>query len=119
MCTMATRNNCVIVENVNVVDGPLISEDVFLNTSSSNMENVCLKIGHLLENKVLQLASMEIQVIFWKPHHRNSISWGFFVMNDDFPMDLENLQMLQCIVYKSNKTSSNVMSQNVFFGKKA
>jgi hypothetical protein len=66
---MATKNNCIIVENVNVVDGPLICEDVFLNTSSSNMENVCLKIGNLLENKVLQLTSMEIQVIFWKPHH--------------------------------------------------
>jgi hypothetical protein len=35
-------------------------------------------------------------------------------MNDDFPMDLENLQMLQCIVYKSKKTSSNLMSQSVF-----
>ncbi len=37
-----------------------------------------------------------------------------FLMNDDFPMDLENLQMLQCIVYRSKKTS---MSQNVFLKK--
>jgi hypothetical protein len=40
-----------------------------------------------------------------------------FLMNDDVPMDLENLQMLQCIVYRSKKTSSNVMSQNVFLKK--
>jgi len=40
MCTMATENNCVIVENVNGVDGPLICEDVLLNTSFSNMESV-------------------------------------------------------------------------------
>ncbi len=32
-------------------------------------------------------------------------------------MDLENLQMLQCIIYKSKKTSSNFMSQTVFFEK--
>jgi len=38
-------------------------------------------------------------------------------MNDDLPMDLENLQMLQCIVYTSKKTSSNVMSENVFLKK--
>jgi hypothetical protein len=51
---------------------------VLLNTSFSNMESVWLKIGNSLENKVLQVASIEIQVIFWKAHHPNSISWGFF-----------------------------------------
>jgi hypothetical protein len=64
-----TKKNCVIVEIVNGVDGPLICEDVLLNISSSNMESVSLKIGNSLENKVLQLASIEIQIIFRKPHH--------------------------------------------------
>jgi hypothetical protein len=73
---------------------------VLLNTSFSNMESVWLKIGNSLENKVLQVASIEIQVIFWKPHRQNSISWGFFIVNDDFPMDLENSQMLRCIICK-------------------
>jgi len=37
---------------------------------------------------------------------------GFFVVNDDLHVDLENLQMLQCIVCISKKMAGNVLSQS-------
>jgi hypothetical protein len=38
----------------------------------------------------LQLVTIKAQAILWKPHHWNSICWGFFAMNDYLHVDLEN-----------------------------
>jgi hypothetical protein len=89
---MITKNENYVVENINGVDGPLISKDV--STNSSKKENLCLKHNSLLENKILEFAIIQVQVAFWKPHNEGSIAWGFFAMNDDLLVHLENLQML-------------------------
>jgi hypothetical protein len=89
---MITKNKNYVVENINGVDGPLISKDV--STNSSKKENMCLKHSGLLENEILKLAIIQVQVAFWKPHNYGSISWGFFAMNDDLLVHLANPQML-------------------------
>jgi hypothetical protein len=93
-----TKNDSIIVESVGGVNEPYLCEDVVPNTSSSDMESVCLETALSLENDVLPLVTIEGQVIFYKPHHRNSICWGLFVVNDDLHVDFENPQMLRCIV---------------------
>jgi hypothetical protein len=35
----------------------------------------------------------------------------FFVVNDNLPIDLLNLQMLKCIISWSQQTSSNILNQ--------
>jgi hypothetical protein len=55
----------------------------------------------------LQLIVIKVQAIFWKPNHWNSICYVFFPMNDDLLVDFENLQMLQSIVYRSEKAICN------------
>jgi hypothetical protein len=76
---MATKSDSLIVENVGGVGEPYLCEDVVPNTSSLDMESVCLETTLLLENEVLQLIITEAQVVFWKPHHQNSICWGFLL----------------------------------------
>ncbi len=66
----------------------------------------------MLENEILEFAIIQVQVAFWKPHNEGSIAWGFFAMNDDLLVHLENLQMLWCIVHRLEKTSCNDLFQN-------
>jgi hypothetical protein len=61
---MATKNDSFIVENVGGVGEPYLCEDVVPNTSSLDMENVCLETTLSLENEVLQLIATEAQVVF-------------------------------------------------------
>ncbi len=63
--------------------------------SFSNIENVHLQTGNNVPNSnVLQLETIKAQAIAWRPHGRIFIYWGFFVVNDNHLVDLENLQML-------------------------
>jgi hypothetical protein len=50
---MVTKSDSLIVENVGGVGEPYLCEDVVLNTSSSDMESVCLKTTISLEDEVL------------------------------------------------------------------
>jgi hypothetical protein len=50
---MATKNDSLIVENVGGVGEPYLCEDVVPNTSSSDMESVCLETTLSLENVIL------------------------------------------------------------------
>jgi hypothetical protein len=45
----------------------------------------------------------------WKPHHHSPICWGFFVVNDNLPIDIMNPWMLKHIIYKYEQTSENVL----------
>jgi hypothetical protein len=102
---MVTKDELVLVESVGGVDGPPTFEDV--TTNSSHMENVHLKLGKSLEMKYYSLQLHKFKLHFGNHTIVFQFSRVLFLMNDDFPMDLENLQMLQC----------NVMSQNVFLKK--
>jgi hypothetical protein len=95
---MVTKSDNAMIENVGGVDEQYLCENVVPNTSFPNMENVRLETIISLENEVLYFVIIKVQVIFWKPHHQNSICWGLFVVNDDLHVDLQNLQMLQCIL---------------------
>jgi hypothetical protein len=48
---LVVKENTLIVENVNVVDGPIIFENVI--TKNSNMENGCVELDSSLEIEVL------------------------------------------------------------------
>jgi len=55
---------------------------------------------------------MEVRVLLWKLHNNTSICLNFFVVNENLPVDLENPQMLWCIVYVSQHASSNILNQS-------
>lgn len=55
---------------------------------------------------------MEVQVLLWKLHNNTSICLNFFVINDNLLINLENPQMLWCIVYISQHASSNILNQS-------
>jgi len=54
----------------------------------------------------------KLQLYKLKLNFKNHTTKIQFVVNDDLFMDLENPQMLQCIVYKSEKTLSIILSQS-------
>ncbi len=54
----------------------------------------------------------EIQVLLWKLHNNTSICLSFFVVNDNLPTNIENPQMLRCIVYIFQHASSNILNQS-------
>jgi hypothetical protein len=58
-----------------------------------------------------QLVVIQMQVIAWKPHNWTLICWGFFVVIDNLPMDLEKPQMLQCIICKTEQANAFVLCQ--------
>jgi hypothetical protein len=58
-----------------------------LNVESMGVGN--LACGHVATTiKVVKLATIKIQVKLWKPHHRSSIFWGFFAINDNLHVDI-------------------------------
>jgi hypothetical protein len=48
---LVVKENTLIAENVNVVDGPVIFENVI--TNNLNIENGCVELGSSLEIEVL------------------------------------------------------------------
>jgi hypothetical protein len=73
-----------------------------LTTNSSNVESIHLQCDNdLVENDELHLVAIIIivaQAQKWKPNNKNSICWGFFIGNDNSPIDFKNPQMLCCII---------------------
>ncbi len=43
--------------------------------------------------------AIDFQALQWKPHNKTLFLWGLFVINDNLPIDLVNLEMLHCIIY--------------------
>lgn len=60
---------------------------------------------------VIQHAIIQVEVATWKPHNGSSICWGFFVANDNLLMDIENPQMLQCIICRTKQICANDLYQ--------
>jgi hypothetical protein len=60
-------------------------------TKLSNVKNINLQCdSDLVENDELHLAGITTQAHKWKPNNRNSICWGFFAINDNFPIDFRD-----------------------------
>jgi hypothetical protein len=51
LCIVVVKENALIVENVTVVDGPIIFENVI--TNNSNMESGCVELGSSLAIGIL------------------------------------------------------------------
>jgi hypothetical protein len=69
----------------------------------SNVKSVheqCDQNDVLVSNKA-HLQAAEVQALLWKIHNKTSICWSLFVINDNLHVDLENPQMLSCIIYRS------------------
>lgn len=45
--------------------------------------------------------AMELQALLWKPHDMTFVCCKLFAINNNMRVDLVNLQMLQCIICKS------------------
>jgi len=84
----------MILDSVGVVDEYLCGWSENLTTNSSNVESVHLQCDNdLVENDEFHLVAI-ITIVAqgqkWKPNNKNSICWGFFASNDNFPVDLKN-----------------------------
>jgi hypothetical protein len=53
---------------------------------------MCIRNLVACSKTTYQLVIMQVKIALWKPHNQASIL-GFFVVNDDLLMDLENSQM--------------------------
>ncbi len=73
-----------------------------------DVENVCFELGNSFEFEGINLETIQLNL---------NLLESFFSMNDDLFVDLVNPQMLQCIVYRLEQTSCNVLSQR-FVSKK-
>jgi len=90
-----------------------INSNFFDLTTSNIAGNIfdfeSTKIDNVVAIKIMQLATIKIQATLWKPHHHSPICWGFFVVNDNLPIDIVNPWMLKYIIYRYEKTSENVL----------
>ncbi len=48
------------------------------------------------------IKTLHVQRKFWKPHGRTSLCWAFYCVNDDTYEDLENSQIMCCILCHKN-----------------
>jgi len=70
----------------------LFTQTPITTSSFLDIESVHLQIGNNVPNlNVFQLVTIEAQAIAWRPHGWISICWEIFLVNDNHPMDLENL----------------------------
>ncbi len=94
---------------------PLIKQ-IFITLKCENVHLESSNVTLLNVVDVSQLA-IEAQAMAWKPHSCMSICWGFFVVNNGLPMDLMNLQMLWCIISRSEQTTNDVLIQKCIMRK--
>ncbi len=66
-----------------------------INVKQNDLSNT--NNNELVVEEVL-LESLKKQAKDWKPHHRNSTTWAFFKVNNNYHVDLNNFQIMQCIV---------------------
>jgi hypothetical protein len=46
----------------------------------------------------INFKKLHVQIKYWKPHGGNSLCWGFFGVNDNAKVDLENTQIM-CYIF--------------------
>lgn len=81
----------MILESVGGDDEDFRGLNENLTSNSSNVESMHLQCDNdLVKNDELHLATIVAQAQRWKRDNRDSICWGFFVVNDNFPIDLKN-----------------------------
>ncbi len=80
-------------------------ENVTMNMTCNilDVENIYLECNYLIKFDITHLVDIHIQTNLY-------FFGGFFNINDDLPIDILNLQILQCIIYKSKQTSIDVLS---------
>jgi hypothetical protein len=52
-----------------------------------------------MQNNII---SLHVQRKFWKPHGRTLLCWAFYCENDNANVDLENPQIMSCILCHKN-----------------
>jgi hypothetical protein len=81
-----------VVENVGGIDSNffnLIISNIVGNLL--NLENMYFELGNVVTIEVVQLVFIKTQITLWKPHHCNSICWGFFfVVSDNLLINIVN-----------------------------
>ncbi len=79
----------LMFENMGAIDYnffDLTTSNVVIN--SSNVENMATSNVAIVE--VVHLVTIKVKIALWKPHHHSSIYWGFFVVNDNWFIDIVN-----------------------------
>jgi hypothetical protein len=60
----------------------------------------------------LNLQNLHAQKKTWKPHGRLSLCWSFYYVNDNAKIDLENTQIMYCILcYEEPVIGINLRTQ--------
>ncbi len=94
-----TENEVFIHESVDGVGKTTNMVNMNPVGSMLNVESVQWQSNNLSsKNDDDKLATKEIDAQQWKPHNRTSICWGFYAINNNMPIDLENPHMLHCII---------------------
>ncbi len=118
-CAMCIMNHVykrknIFVENVGGIDRPLTCEDV--TTSNSNMKSVYIKLGTHWKMKYCSMQLYKFKLYFGNHTNLFQFIGVFFCCEWRLHMDLENLQMLQCIVC-DKKIEGSVLSQSCILRK--
>ncbi len=89
---MVKEDEIMVLESVGGVDENSPKLNMNSTTRFSNVESVHLVQcdNDLVENDELHLATITIQAHKWKPNNKNSICWGLFAINDNFPIAFKN-----------------------------
>jgi hypothetical protein len=48
------------------------------------------------------IKALHVQRNYWKPHRKTSLCWTFYCVNDDTNEDLQNSQIMCCILCHKN-----------------
>ncbi len=68
--------------------------------------------------QVVHLAIIKTQVVSWKLHHHSSIFLGFLTINNILLINIVNLQMLKCIIYRFEHINNNVLTKSCYILRK-
>ncbi len=85
----------------------------FANYASNNTRKklwvvvVIGELGSIATNAHILQMHLELkkQGITWKPHSHLSLSWAFFKVNNNQPIDLDANQIMGCIIYHNQVCS--------------
>ncbi len=97
-------------ENITSGNNEIIKEcmnDVILEKKKEGNSSVHTNPRRNPKNDIEQLMKINLKKLhvqrkYWKPHGRNYLCWGVFCINDNVEVDLENTQMMRCILCYHN-----------------
>jgi hypothetical protein len=97
-------NSETIEINMNdVIMEEQFEKNLIVETKGSRNQKKETKIlNEIKEVMKINIKKLHAQRKFWKFHGRTSLCWGFYCVNDNATIDLENAQTMHCILCHKN-----------------